>query len=71
MGQTKEGAAKARQTVLDRYGVDENGKSKLHKRIGAIGGKKTGVKGFALDRERARVAGAKGGRISKRGKVVK
>ena len=71
MGQTKEGAAKARLTIQSKYGLTADGKSKLHQRIGAIGGKKTGVKGFALNRQLAREAGAKGGRISRRGKAIK
>lgn len=40
--------------------------------IGRMGGKKCGImKGFALNPELARKAGAKGGRISKRGKAKK
>ena len=71
MGQTKEGAVKARQTILDRYGVTPDGKSKLHQRIGAVGGKKTGIKGFALNKALAIEAGRKGGTISRRGKAIK
>lgn len=43
----------------------------FYKKIGHKGGsKKTDkLKGFAADHERARIAGARGGRISKRGKA--
>lgn len=62
MGNTKEGAKKAAQTNKERHGKD------FYKRIGSLGGSRTGNKGFALNRELARVAGAKGGQISKRTK---
>lgn len=39
-------------------------------RIGAIGGKRGHTGGFAANRELARIAGAKGGRISRRTKKV-
>ena len=67
MGGSKSGGLKAAQTNRERYGED------FYKVQGAKGGKAyvKGVsppKGFAADPERARLAGAKGGRISKRGK---
>lgn len=62
MAGTKKGGLKAASTNKTRYGKE------FYARIGAIGGKKTGMKGFALDRERARRAGQIGGRISRRGK---
>lgn len=62
MAGTKKGGLKAASTNKTRYGKE------FYARIGAIGGKKTGLKGFALDRERARRAGQVGGRISRRGK---
>lgn len=62
MAGTKKGGLKAASTNKTRYGKE------FYARIGAIGGKKTGLKGFALDRERARRAGQIGGRISRRGK---
>lgn len=65
MAGTKKGGLKAAQTNKNRYG------SEFYARIGAVGGKKTGMKGFALNRERARLAGQKGGRISRRGKSAK
>lgn len=65
MAGNKEGGIKARDT-----NYKNNGKN-FYKRIGAIGGRKTGMKGFALNIELAREAGRKGGTISKRGKVAK
>lgn len=61
MAGTKLGAAKARETMYKKHGKD------FYKRIGALGGKHCGMKGFALNPELARKAGAKGGKISKRG----
>ena len=68
---TKEGARKAQQTTKQRHGED------FFKRIGQKGGRVTGkASGFASDKvgadgltgiERARIAGKKGGSISRRG----
>ena len=67
---TKEGAKKASITNRLKYGDD------FYKRIGSIGGQRGVSGGFAcLEKgadgltgpERARISGAKGGRISKRG----
>lgn len=59
--QTPEGAIKARQTMISKYG--EN----YFKEIGLIGGKaKNPLKGFGTNRDLARVSGARGGRISRR-----
>lgn len=64
MSGTKEGGIKARKTNYERNGKD------FYKRIGAIGGRVSGIKkGFALNPELAVKAGRKGGRISKRGKA--
>lgn len=70
MVQTKSGAAKMRETIYSRYGEDH------YKKIGALGGKKSsgpdyqkgGAKavGSAAHPDLARVAGSKGGMISKR-----
>lgn len=61
---TREGAAKAQKTLKERY-------PNFYQDIGRKGGSKLGVKkGFALDTERAREAGRKGGmngRGSKKG----
>lgn len=65
MAGTKEGGIKAAATNKDRYGKG------FYAMIGALGGKKTGMKGFALNRELARRAGAIGGKISRRGKVIR
>jgi len=43
----------------------------FYKKIGSIGGKKGTTGGFYANRELARTAGAKGGSVSKRKKVVK
>lgn len=62
MSGSKQGGLKTRETNYKRHGKD------FYKKIGAKGGKATGVKGFALDRERARAAGRIGGKVSKRTK---
>jgi len=61
MAGTYKGAAKAKTTTLSRHGSD------FYRKIGSIGGKRTGVKkGFAANPERARLAGIKGGTKSRR-----
>lgn len=65
MAGTRKGGLRACQTNKERYGED------FYIRIGAIGGSRTGLKGFALDRKRASEAGRKGGQISRRRAVVK
>ena len=62
---TLEGGRKAAKTNKEKYGEG------FYARIGAIGGKKGGAKGFALNPELARSAGRKGGLVSKRGKAKK
>jgi general stress protein YciG len=57
---TKEGGARAAATNKAKYGED------FYKKIGAEGGKKGTTGGFYANRELARVAGAIGGRISRR-----
>lgn len=61
MAGNKQGGLKARNTNLKKYGPN------FYKEIGAKGGRSGHTGGFAADRERARIAGAKGGRISRRG----
>ena len=61
MVQTKEGAKKAANNIKAK---DPD----FYRRIGAIGGKKGRTGGFAANPELARIAGAKGGRISRRRK---
>jgi uncharacterized protein len=64
MAGTKNGGKSAAATNKAKYGKD------FYARIGAMGGKKGHTGGFAANRELARSAGAKGGRISRRSKKV-
>ncbi len=65
MAGTRAGAKKAKQTNLERHGVN------FFAEIGGKGGQVKGVKkGFAASPERARLAGQKGGAKSRRGKKV-
>lgn len=61
---TIEGGRKAAITNKARHGAG------FYKRIGAKGGAAGNTGGFAANRELARIAGAKGGRISRRRKNV-
>lgn len=60
MAGTKAGGLKARQTNYERQGKD------FYKRIGQIGGRNGHTGGFAANPALAKIAGAKGGRISRR-----
>ena len=60
---TVKGGKQAAETNRKKYGKD------FYARIGAVGGKKGTTGGFAANRELARLAGAKGGRISRRRKA--
>lgn len=62
MAGTKTGGRTAAATNKAKYGAD------FYAKIGAIGGKKGHTGGFAANPELARMAGAKGGRISRRTK---
>ena len=62
MAGTKDGGKAAASTNKTKYGAD------FYAKIGAMGGKKGTTGGFYANRELARVAGAKGGRISRRTK---
>lgn len=62
MAGTKDGGTKAAATNKAKHGKD------FYARIGAMGGKKGRTGGFAANPELARIAGAKGGRISRRRK---
>ncbi len=62
MAGTKAGGQKAASTNKTKYGKD------FYARIGAMGGKNGHTGGFAANRELARIAGARGGRISRRTK---
>ena len=64
MAGTAAGGQKCAATNKKKYGPD------YYARIGAMGGKKGHTGGFAANRELAKIAGAKGGRISRRGKSM-
>ena len=61
MAGTKAGGAKAAATNKAKYGKD------FYSKIGKKGGQNGTTGGFAANRELARIAGQKGGRISRRG----
>lgn len=63
MAGTISGGKAAANTNKKRHGAD------FYARIGAMGGKKGRTGGFAANPQLARIAGAKGGRISRRGKA--
>jgi len=65
MSGTSDGGKRAAKTNQMRHGRD------FYARIGAIGGAKGTTGGFAANRELARIAGAKGGSISRRRPGVK
>ena len=60
MAGSKLGGQKAAATNLERHGKD------FYREIGAKGGRNGHTGGFASNPELAKIAGAKGGRISKR-----
>lgn len=62
MAGTKAGGLKTKAKNLARN-------PDFYKDIGRIGGKASNTGGFAANRELASIAGAKGGRISRRGKA--
>ena len=64
MAGTKAGGQKAAQTNKAKHGAD------FYAKVGAKGGKLGRTGGFAANPELARIAGAKGGRISRRKKTV-
>lgn len=64
MAGTVNGGKAAATTNKEKYGAD------FYAKIGAMGGKKGKTGGFYANRELARIAGAKGGRISRRTKKV-
>jgi general stress protein YciG len=65
MAGTKAGGMKAAATNRARQGSD------FYARIGAIGGRNGHTGGFAANPELAKIAGTKGGRISRRGPAKK
>ena len=64
-GTVSGGKSAAAATNKAKYGDD------FYAKIGAIGGKNGNTGGFYANRELARTAGVKGGRISRRGKSSK
>ena len=60
MAGTKAGGKAAAATNKSKYGAD------FYAKIGAVGGRKGHTGGFYANRELARTAGARGGRISRR-----
>lgn len=62
---TKAGGQKAAATNLLKHGKD------FYKRIGAKGGRNGHTGGFAANPALAKIVGAKGGRISRRGPAKK
>lgn len=62
MTNTKEGAAKARKTILERYGKD------FYRNVGRCNKGTKRPSGFAVNPALAAIAGRKGGRLSTRGK---
>ena len=64
MAGTKAGGQAAATTNKQKYGAD------FYAKIGAKGGKLGRTGGFYANRELARLAGAKGGRISRRTKKL-
>lgn len=64
MAGTKDGGKAAAATNKSKYGAD------FYAKIGAKGGKRGKTGGFYANRELARLAGAKGGRISRRTKKI-
>ena len=65
MAGTKAGGQKAAATNKTKYSKD------FYAEIGRKGGRNGHTGGFAANPELAKIAGAKGGRISKRGKAKK
>lgn len=63
MAGTKAGGLKAAATNIERYGKD------FYKEMGRKGGKAGNTGGFATNPELAKIAGRKGGLISRRGKA--
>lgn len=66
MAGTKIGGKKCAETNIEKFGKD------FYQKMGAIGGSKrtenTKKKGFGSNRELARLAGKRGGRVSRRSK---
>ena len=64
MAGTVEGGKKTARTNIKKYGKD------FYRELGRKGGKNGHTGGFFANRDLARIAGAKVGKISRRGKKV-
>jgi len=64
MAGTKAGGLKAAATNKAKYGTE------FYAKIGQKGGQLGHTGGFAANPELARIAGAKGGKVSRRGKKI-
>lgn len=64
MAGTKSGGIKAANSNKQKYGSD------FYAKIGAKGGAKGHTGGYFANRELARASGARGGRVSRRGKAL-
>ena len=64
MSGTRKGGLKAAKTNKEKYGAD------FYMKIGKAGGKKSNTGGFAANPELARIAGRKGGKKSRRKKLL-
>ena len=64
MAGTKQGGINAANTNKTKYGSD------FYSKIGSKGGKLGRTGGFFANRELARIAGKRGGRVSRRTKVA-
>ena len=65
MAGTRMGGLKAAKTNMEKYGKD------FYREIGAKGGRSGHTGGFAANPALARIAGARGGKISRRGPAKK
>lgn len=65
----KEASGKWRRTMVQKYGGEE-ALAKRMAQVGSIGGRKSHGGGFSQNPALARIAGAKGGRTSRRGASV-
>ena len=70
MAGTRAGAVKARKTQIEKYG-SEAAYLEFMRSIGVKGGQRGHTGGFYTNRALARIAGAKGGKISRRGPAKK
>lgn len=65
MAGTIQGGRNAAKTNKAKFGDD------FYAKIGSMGGKKGTTGGFYANRELAKIAGRKGGKVSRRGKSTK